>query len=60
MEETRQHIYTVPEAARHMRLSENTVRKLIRDGALRSVKAGTKPLIADLAIEEYIGNVPKP
>ena len=42
-----------------MRLSQNSVRKLIRNGELRSVKAGTKPLIADQAIEEYIGNVPR-
>ena len=59
MESTRRDNYTVPEAAKHMRLSQTAVRNLVNTGALRSVKYGVKAIISDRAIEEFFGNVPK-
>lgn len=47
-------LLSVPEAARLLRLSPGTVRKLIRDGTLRSADVGQKKLIPRHAVSSVI------
>jgi excisionase family DNA binding protein len=45
---------TIGEAAEALRVSEATVGRLLRDGALDSVKVGTRRVIPWAAIETYL------
>lgn len=47
-------LLTVPEAARRLRVSDSMVRKLVRDGRLRSVKLGRRVLVPVAAVNELI------
>jgi excisionase family DNA binding protein len=46
---------TIAEAAQALRVSEATVARLLRDGALDSVKVGARRVISWVAIESYLG-----
>lgn len=43
---------TVPEAARRLRRNPETVRRWIREGRLRSTKAGTQHLIEEADLDQ--------
>ena len=45
---------TIGEAAEALRVSEATVARLLRDGALDSVKVGARRVIPWVAIEDYL------
>jgi excisionase family DNA binding protein len=45
---------TIAEAAKALRVSEATVGRLLRDGALDSVKVGARRVISWAAIESYL------
>ena len=50
-------IYTITEVALELRLSTNTVRKLLHDGRLKGVRTGPyggKWRISQLAIDEFV------
>jgi excisionase family DNA binding protein len=47
---------TIPEAAEALRVSEATVGRLLRDGALDSVKVGARRVIPWPAIEAYLAH----
>lgn len=48
-------LLTVPEAARLSRsLSEYTIRKMVKEGAIRSVKSGRRNLIPQEAFEALL------
>ena len=47
-------LFTVPEVARMLRLSESTIWRLVRNGAIESVKAGRARRISPEALAAYI------
>ncbi|GAB3172393.1 hypothetical protein GCM10027059_42020 [Myceligenerans halotolerans] len=47
-------LYRVEEAAEALRISRCTAYELIRSGALRSVKIGTRRLVPVIALSEYV------
>jgi excisionase family DNA binding protein len=48
---------SVNEAGERLGVKETTVKKLIRDGDLLSVRIGDRRLIPDSAIDAYIGRL---
>lgn len=56
-------ILTIPEVAVELRLSPNTIRKLLHDGRIRGVRTGQyggKWRISQRAIDEFVMNDPGP
>lgn len=47
-------LFTVPEAAKHLRCAESTVWQLLRAGELRSTRVGRRRFIPADAITEYL------
>jgi excisionase family DNA binding protein len=47
-------LFTIAEAADHLRISKTMVFKLIRTGRLRPTKIGTRTLISGAAIEHLL------
>lgn len=47
-------LFTVPEAATHLRCAESTVWQLLRSEELRSVRVGRRRFITAEAITEYL------
>jgi excisionase family DNA binding protein len=52
-------LYTVPEVARVLRLSAETVRTLIRDGRLPSTAVGRRRMVSRRTIRRIIDNLPE-
>ncbi len=46
--------YTVEDVARILQISVSTVRKLINDGDLRSIRIGKQIRVPESALNEYI------
>jgi excisionase family DNA binding protein len=46
--------FNIPETARQVGLSENIVRRALREGQLRHVRVGRRVLISDAAIREFL------
>jgi excisionase family DNA binding protein len=47
-------LYTIPEAAEILRVSDRYVYDLCRSKALKAIRMGSKWLITEKAIEEYL------
>lgn len=47
-------LYTVPDAAEQLSVSEKTMRNLIREGQVESVLLGRRRLVPAQALAEYI------
>lgn len=50
-------LFTVPEAAKHLRCAESTVWQLLRAGELRSTRVGRRRFIPADAITEYLAGM---
>ena len=49
-------VLTVPDVIRLLRMGKNTVYKLIREGAISSIKQGKKIIIPKVCLVEYLTN----
>jgi excisionase family DNA binding protein len=47
-------LFSVPEAAQHLRISRTMIFKLLREGKLTPTKIGTRTLITGAAIERLL------
>ena len=52
--------FNVAEAAEFLRVSGHTVRKLIKEGKIRAVKAGRDWRITRAALDEFLAGGPTP
>lgn len=50
-------LYRVEEAAEVLRIGRTVVYELIRCGALRTVKVGTRRLVPAVAVREYVDSL---
>ena len=46
--------YAVPEAARALSVSRDTIYQLIRSGRLRTIKVGRRRLVPAMSLDEYV------
>jgi excisionase family DNA binding protein len=53
-------IYRLDEVAKKLRVSDATVRDVLRSGALRSVRVGLQWRVTDEALKEYLHAAPTP
>jgi excisionase family DNA binding protein len=51
---------TVPEAARRLRRNPETVRRWIREGKLRSTRAGTQHLLNEADLDQFLADAVLP
>lgn len=49
-------ILTVPDVIRLLRMGKNTVYKLLKDGAIGSIKQGKKIIVPKVCLVEYLTN----
>lgn len=47
-------IYTVPELCELLQLTPQSVRKYLREGKIKGRKAGTKWIVTDEALKEFL------
>lgn len=50
-------LYTVPEAAERLRISERTMTRLINEGTIRSCKIGYRRMVHRTHLDEYVNRV---
>lgn len=50
------YVYTVPELSRSLGIGLSLAWRLINDGTIRSVRAGTRVLIPTTALKEFLNN----
>jgi excisionase family DNA binding protein len=48
-------VYTIPAAARELKVSDKTVRRLINEGELRARRVGTQLRITHAELERFLG-----
>ena len=47
-------VYTVPELVKLLQLTPQSVRKYLKDGRIKAQKVGTKWLVSEEAIREFL------
>lgn len=52
-------VYTVPEVAKKLKISQWTVNKLIRERNLHSIQIGARRLVPAIDLEEYLRELRK-
>ena len=50
-------VLTVPDVIRLLRMGKNTVYKLLKDGAIGSIKQGKKIIVPKVCLVEFLTNV---
>lgn len=54
MSEEKIKIYTVPELSKLLRITPQTVRKYLKEGRIKGKKVGTKWLVTEEAIKDFL------
>jgi excisionase family DNA binding protein len=55
VELNKQEVFSVPEAARFLRVSEKSVWKAIRRGEIKTARLGHRVLVPRTALDEFLG-----
>lgn len=53
-------LLTVPEARTRLRIGHTTLYRLLGDGSIRSIRIGTRRLIPEDAVDEYLRSLDDP